>query len=327
MNASPSSATLVPGKCPDWFNGRKTLFQAKESVSCEFLKHAVAQAAFAASPLSIAEIGSRGGSDPLWSAFANQRINHAFEPGRETDAAGPAGTSDLVKNIPLALWKKSGPLRINLPRDGENASVFRPNLSFFRRLPRHEHMKVRKTIVVPATTLDKYASSARTSFDVLSLDVQGAELAVLQGAVKQLKANVMAVIAEVAFVELYEGQPRFKEIDGFLEHQGFTLYDLDLRRWEKCPVPSRSPGMRGQIIYGDALYFREPMTDPGMARLLSRSPTQARKFVALAELLGAVDLAVETVAWLRARGKLSASTARQWTNRLTSNQTCAIRAR
>jgi len=312
--------------CPDWFKDRRTVFQPHESVSCEFLKEAVAQNAFQDSPLTIAEVGSRGGSDPIWSAFATQRISHAFEPGNDETAEASAANDRLTRNIPLALWKTAGRLRINLPEKGETASVFRPNLPFFRRFPRHEHMRVRSTFVVPATTLDRHAAVSRTAFDVVTLDVQGAELAVLQGAGRQLRSSVMAVIAEVSFVELYKKQPLFTDVDRFMARQGFSLWDLDLRRWEKRPRTA-GPGMRGQIIYGDALYFREPMSDAGIARHLKKNRTQARKYVALAELLGAVDLALETVDWLRSHRQLSAVEARTWTRKLISNQTCLKRSR
>jgi hypothetical protein len=62
--------------------------------------------------------------------------------------------------------------------------------------------------------------------DLLKLDVQGSELAVLQGGRDKL-AQALAVHTEVSFVTLYRGQPPFGEIDGELRWPGFMPHCFD----------------------------------------------------------------------------------------------------
>ena len=57
---------------------------------------------------------------------------------------------------------------------------------------------------------------------LLKLDVQGAELQVLQGAEKLLPI-IDAIYCEVSFVELYERQPTAGAIVSFLDRHGFAL--------------------------------------------------------------------------------------------------------
>ncbi len=69
------------------------------------------------------------------------------------------------------------------------------------------------------TLLETHAIDA-AEFDLLNVDVQGAELRVLRGAERTL-ASLRAVLTEVHVVELYEGGAREAEIDEFLTEHGF----------------------------------------------------------------------------------------------------------
>lgn len=53
------------------------------------------------------------------------------------------------------------------------------------------------------------------------IDVQGAELEVLLG-IRQLK-QIDAIYVELSFVELYEGQPLFEDVQKYLDECGFEL--------------------------------------------------------------------------------------------------------
>jgi FkbM family methyltransferase len=71
--------------------------------------------------------------------------------------------------------------------------------------------------------LDDYQAEARLRPpDLIKIDVQGYELEVLKGAARCLE-SAKAIIAEVSFIEYYEGQCLFHEIVGFLERYGFTV--------------------------------------------------------------------------------------------------------
>jgi len=58
---------------------------------------------------------------------------------------------------------------------------------------------------------------------LVKLDVQGYELNVLAGAEKTLPL-IDVLIVETSFVELYEGQPLFKDVHNFLTERGFAHF-------------------------------------------------------------------------------------------------------
>ena len=91
----------------------------------------------------------------------------------------------------------------------------------------------------------------------LSIDTQGSELSILKGAKKTLE-TVVAVMVEVEFTKIYKDQPLFGDVHDFLLELGFVLMDLE---HGIETTPSRGPvGARakGQLSWGDALYFRKP---------------------------------------------------------------------
>lgn len=90
----------------------------------------------------------------------------------------------------------------------------------------HPWLKFETSIKVPTTTLQAFCQQqAINTIDFIHMDVQGAELMVLQGAgdfIKQIKMIWLEVEAE----ELYKGQPLEKDIANFmLQHQFVKIED------------------------------------------------------------------------------------------------------
>lgn len=85
--------------------------------------------------------------------------------------------------------------------------------------------------------------------DLLKIDAQGSELAVLETGRKVLKKCV-AVQVEVPFISLYVNQPQFWEIDRELREQGFFLHKfVAFKYWSD------------QLLEADALYVRDFVTN------------------------------------------------------------------
>lgn len=95
--------------------------------------------------------------------------------------------------------------------------------------------------------------------DFLSVDTQGSELEILEGAEMTL-ASCVGVQLEVSFVELYQGQPLFGEIDKFLRLKGFEFIKFkEISEWapQVCSYELRGDKMQFQA---DAIYFKSPQS-------------------------------------------------------------------
>jgi FkbM family methyltransferase len=97
-------------------------------------------------------------------------------------------------------------------------------------------------------------------FDLLKIDVQGAENEVLAHATRALAAATV-VIVELRFFRLYEGEPMMGGVDTQLRSMGFELHKFlftktrSLRNSQNARLRHRY--FRDQILDGDAVYIRD----------------------------------------------------------------------
>jgi protein O-GlcNAc transferase len=97
------------------------------------------------------------------------------------------------------------------------------------------------------------------STDFLKLDVQGAELMIMENASKVLD-SASVIQCEVEFIELYEGQPLHADIDSFLRSQGFCFLRFAYimgRPFKPLHYSSNPNAGISQILWGDAIYIRD----------------------------------------------------------------------
>lgn len=125
--------------------------------------------------------------------------------------------------------------------------------------------------------------------DLLKLDIQGAELMVLQHATARL-AEAVVVQAEVEFLPLYRDQPLFGDVERFMRGQGFAFHRF-FPETSRVVRPLLVGGDRfaglSQLVWADAIFVRD------YTRLDTLSD---RQLLAMATILhdcyGSVDVAL-----------------------------------
>ncbi len=142
----------------------------------------------------------------------------------------------------------------------ETGSLYRPNtplLDKFQNL--EEFVRLLNTHDVETHRLDDIEEIR--DIDFFKIDVQGAELDVFKNATRVLSETTL-VQTEVEFVELYENQPMFADIDQFLRGAGFQFHTFHgiAGRCFKPMIKDKDPnrGFR-QFLWADAIYVRDFM--------------------------------------------------------------------
>ena len=151
------------------------------------------------------------------------------------------GGQPRVSVRPAALGSCADSLCLNVLESATCSSLLAP--TGIRDKHAGKPMGVAQTIQVDVVCLDCELDAPP---DILKLDLQGYELEALRGAEAILR-GVAAVLCEVSFTDLYEGQPRGGEVIDWLTGRGFNLEGL------YCPWLDQD----GAVIAADALFVRE----------------------------------------------------------------------
>jgi FkbM family methyltransferase len=179
-------------------------------------------------PIVVVDVGCRWGFGQAWEQLGDRCRLIGFEPDdveyermKKEYASNPK-----VSIVPLALGEATGEATLHLTEDPGGCSLYPSVPDVVERHPELEGGRVTGTTSVHVTQFDEWAADAGVSrVDVVKIDTQGSELAVLQGAREALD-TVRAVEVEVEFNELYEGVPLFGQIDALLRENGFVLWRL-----------------------------------------------------------------------------------------------------
>lgn len=247
-------------------------------------------------PLLLIDIGSRGGIAQKWGPLHSMMKVIGFEPDEnECKQLNEAAENNQVY-LPIALFNKKGKIKLNLTRNLACCSTFEPNYALVDRFLAAEDFKMTGSIEVQCDTLDEVIRTIDVKdVDFIKLDTQGSELQILEGAENVLSQFcVFGIEVEVEFSPLYQDQPLFADVDGFLRERGFTLFDIKipLGRKVRKTVPNESRDLKGQGLWTYALYFRDLVS--GKSKCLNKPNLEkVVKIIAIAELHGFNDFALE----------------------------------
>lgn len=150
-------------------------------------------------------------ANPTWAKFLEEKF----------------GNDKRIKVFNCAVTERTGiiQLQVHSSRSGSTEPASILPLKEFKKIV--STLKTDQVIDVPAYTLDDLFQEhgvAASNYNLLSVDVQGAEASVFRGAQKTLPA-MDAVLTEVCVIELYEGALLEKELLGMLNAKGFDEVD------------------------------------------------------------------------------------------------------
>lgn len=262
---------------------------------------------YEAHPLVLVDVGAAGGIKPRWRAARSHLRVIAFEPDER--AVFKLDENLSVKLIPIGLLDECGQAQLFLTKNQGSSSFLRPNARYLRPFSESKMFEVGSTRTVNVDTLDRQLTSIGVDdVDFLKLDTQGTELQVLRGSQSILRtAPVFGVQVEVEFAQIYEGQPLFPDVDGYLRQNGFELFDLRTCYWKRT-VGQAVGGPKGQLIWGDALYLGELEQFFAALDRLHDSVRRAAKLlkaISICLLYGYFDYALELSRTGRSRGLIT----------------------
>lgn len=198
--------------------------------------------------LDIGALYGRLSSDTLAPLFPQAKI-HCFEPSPAAFAKlkdRAAGSGGRLTAHHMGLGEDPARLSFTAALDTPAASSLLPATKLATNLfPAIERSE---TVEVEVRRLDDVVAEGLVTLEddlLVKIDVQGFEDRVIRGGTKTL-ARARACIIEIQAVELYDGQPQFKDIFALMDGLGFTF--------EGCLEQYFGPD--GQTLYFDAVFMK-----------------------------------------------------------------------
>jgi len=158
---------------------------------------------------------------------ANRDLAHAWQNDDENCYVVHAAVSDKVEDV-----------EFHITNNGESSSI----LELGDHAQIYPHIVNIETVKMKTTTLDsitKHIAMDEGTWDILNLDIQGAELKALKGF--EDWRWIKAIFSEINYREMYKGCALEPEITEFLKSKGF----------EKVEEVDTGCG------WGDALYVKQ----------------------------------------------------------------------
>jgi|GEM_PF-1192982 len=182
----------------------------------------------ASAPVTIVDLGAHHGVTVkrILEEFPNATV-HAFEPVPDVYAVlrEQVGALSKVRTIRAAVGDRVGHIPMHVTKNRWCSSVLAPSQA--GKDLYGDWYDTQTTVDVEITTLDAWAQrSGIRKIDILKIDVQGFEMAVLRGARGLLEAGVTGIVCEAQLIQEYDGASTFNEIDVFLRSAGYTLHQI-----------------------------------------------------------------------------------------------------
>jgi len=189
-----------------------------------------------------------------------ERLNSSVSSLKTSEDGSDSTESTAFRFLPWALGDGSrGQFR--RCSAAMTSSMLEPNIPLLRRFVQLEEVTtvVERSEMATRRLDDLLPEIPGGGVDYLKIDVQGFELAVLEGAQKALQ-DTLVVHTEVEFVEMYERQPLFAEVDQFLRGNGFVFHRFSSvhgRPMKPLHFAANPLQPISQQLWADAVYVKD----------------------------------------------------------------------
>jgi FkbM family methyltransferase len=273
-----------------------------------FLQHLIANNRLSDMELTVCLVGSRTNDqhDPFatqaWPMLGRNLRIIGFEADVEccrkmNEEVAAKKQAWREEHYPVALWSNRGRQTLHVTKAESASSLFPPSRDFLARFADVERwFTVMRTVEVETTTMDEFFANNPAKIDFLQIDVQGGELEVMRGGQSILARDALAVVAEVEWNEMYEGQTLYGEVDVFMRKIGMSLFDVSpVNPYFRRGIPFRTQNHPGMPGWSNATYMRDLVRSDTPQNRHLQSPHYLLKLACIADILDFPDYALEVL--------------------------------
>jgi FkbM family methyltransferase len=225
------------------------------------------------------DVGGANGLQPHWQKISNLGTFVVYEPDKRSYEVlnnRKNSTSSKWNNytyINSALSRTGGERKFNLYNapTGSTFYEFKKNREVDEVSSLgNEYVHPIQRIILDTVSLKASLDGNKVGrIDLIKLDVQGAELEILEGLDDERWSSLLCCEAEVNFQDFYIGASTYESVKKELTDRGFVLFDLRISKYystradvtqhklaEHFGVEHAIPSLAGKIWEADHIYFR-----------------------------------------------------------------------
>lgn len=184
--------------------------------------------------------------DPPYKTMLSQGLCDVtgFEPQTQALAELNQRKGPNETYLPYAIGH-GGAAELNICHYSGWSSLLKPRAAALEVFPQFQrNATVESVVVLQTQRLDDVAELAM--FDMLKIDVQGAELEVFESGRERLQ-HAVVIQTEISFIALYEKQPTFGAIDQVLRSMGFVPHCFaHIKHWPIAPLSASNVTTHGR---------------------------------------------------------------------------------
>jgi FkbM family methyltransferase len=229
------------------------------------------------------DVGSAEGMQPHWRAYEGLLDFYCFEPHEAsfkklTESFSGHPWREKLHVMPIGLSGTGGERTLYMLNSPTGSSLYPINTaSEFVSAEDDYIYPVRETTIQTRRLEDVLDEAGVDNVDIIKLDVQGAELEILQGLGDARRRNLLLAEVEVNIsggvssnLSTYKGAPSWTKIDEMLAADGMRLLDLSVARsyrsrngdddWYQrkiFDVYRNSPTLSAHVWEADVVYVRD----------------------------------------------------------------------
>ena len=152
---------------------------------------------------------------------------YCFEPfpGNYSKLAASFSGDSHIQCYEMAISDRTGNMCLQVSQGSESHSLYEPSSDYIERFPQ---AKTVARIEVETITLHDFCQQhGIEKIDILKMDVEGAELAVLRGAATLLNRGAISLIyTEFFVIPNFPGHPLLHDIAQYLYDFGYSIFNI-----------------------------------------------------------------------------------------------------
>jgi len=259
--------------------------------------------------INLIDIGSSGSLDAKWAPIKDLINLVGFDPNQGECERQNKLPSQYKSSIflPYAVHEKDGEEKLYKTRNIYCYSLLKPNQQWLDRFSFHDLFDLVGEESIPVRSIDKIEELKQFSPDVIKIDVQGLELPILRKAGRLLE-SAFYVETETGFTENYVGETTFSQLDGFMQANGFLMFDINVNH--RIPRNNRFkeyPTGKEQILWAEAVWLKDYVGLDSRGKFDPKDFTEQKikKLLTLCALQQCYDYGFELAEFFHRKGLLS----------------------